>query len=434
VLLVRKSCLAKPFSTPRQRSIKIARNMKTLKAYIYSAVIFLTNYFFRLPIAILMFSKIKVRYRNSRIVHSTRGPFIFLPNHTNQWDPFLVSIVSWKPVRWVASDGLFRDTAKLLLLAIGVIPKIKGQSDMITIKELQRAISLGFPVGIFPEGEQNWDGTTSELIPATAKLVRLLKIPVIVSICRGAYLSKPRWAWKTRRTRVEIHYKRIIDAYEIEKMKLVEIERRIKEAFRHDEYEWQRRKMAPILSESRAEHLELVHFLCPSCERIGYLRSRGNVLCCTCGYQVVVDRFGFFSFPEGGPNFESPHEWVIWQNRVLLERIEEALDGDEPDPVLLSDARIALMKSERAKPMTHVLTGEARLFRNRIEVVGSGSGFFSFPLREISAINIFKQQKFEFRYRRAQYRLQPPNRSISGYKWEKACKGLQSLSVERGKW
>jgi len=408
--------------------------MKNIKAYIHSAVIFLTNYFFRLPVAILMFSRMKVRYRNSRIVRLTRGPFLFLPNHTNQWDPFLISIVSWKPVRWVASEGLFKDTAKLLLLAIGVIPKIKGQSDMITIEELLRAISLGFPVGIFPEGEQNWDGTTSELIPATAKLVRLLKIPVIVPICKGTYFSKPRWAWKTRRTLVEIHYKRIIGADEIEEMKLVEIERRIREALRHDEYEWQKREMAPILSESRAEHLELVHFLCPNCEKIGGLRSKNNALSCACGYQVVVNRFGFFSYPEGGPSFESPHEWVIWQNRVLFERIKEALDGDEPDPVLLRDEGIALMKSERAKSMAHVLSGEARLFCRRIEVGIPGGRVVSFPLREISGVNTFKQQKFEFRYRKAQYRFQPPNRSVSGYKWEKSCKAVRELLVERGEW
>lgn len=422
---------------PRQHAgcqLEWLKYMKIIKAYIYSAVIFLTNYFFRLPVAILMFSRMKVRYRNSKIVHRTRGPFLFLPNHANQWDPFLISIVSWKPIRWVASEGLFRDTAKLLLLAIGVIPKIKGQSDMITIEELLRAISLGFPVGIFPEGEQNWDGTTSELIPATAKLVRLLKIPVIVPICKGTYLSKPRWAWKTRRTLIEIHYKRIIDADEIEGMKLIEIERRIKETFKHDEYEWQKRKMAPILSESRAEHLELVHFLCPNCEKIGNLRSRGNTLGCACGYHMVVDRFGFFSYPEGGPVFESPHEWVIWQNRVLFETIKEALDGDDPDPILLRDADITLMKSERAKSMTHVLSGEARLFRKRIEVGVPGDNVVSFPLREISGMNTFKQQKFEFRYRKAQYRLQPPNRSVSGYKWEKACKAVRELLVERGEW
>ncbi len=359
---------------------------------------------------------------------------MFLPNHTNQWDPFLVSIVPWKPVRWVASDGLFRDTSKLLLFAIGVIPKIKGQSDMTTIEELRRAIALGFPVGIFPEGEQNWDGTTSELIPATAKLVRLLKIPVIVPICKGAYFSKPRWAWKMRRTRVEIHYKRVIDADEIGGMKLVEIERRIKEIFRHDEYEWQKSTMTPILSELRAEHLELVHFLCPSCERIGYLHSRGNILSCACGYHVSVDKFGFFSYPEDGPSFETPREWVIWQNRVLFERIKDALDGNESDPVLLSDAGFDLMKSERAKSMVYVLSGEARLFSNRIEVGDPGGELVSFPLREISAVNTFKQQKFEFRYNKAQYRLQPPNRSVSGYKWEKACKGLRELLVERGEW
>gem|GEM_PF-7123532 len=45
--------------------------MRSIKAYIHSIVIFLTNYFIRLPVAILMLSKMRVRCRNSRIVHST---------------------------------------------------------------------------------------------------------------------------------------------------------------------------------------------------------------------------------------------------------------------------------------------------------------------------------------------------------------------------
>ncbi|RKX95368.1 MAG: hypothetical protein DRZ90_10380, partial [Spirochaetes bacterium] len=120
-------------------------------------------------------------------------------------------------------------------------------------------------------------------------------------------------------------------------------------------------------------------------------------------------------------------------------RIKEALDSGtagigEADPVLLRDPDVTLMKGERAKPMKPVLTGEARLYRDRIEVGETGGEIVSLVLKETTAANTFKQQKFECRYEKNQYRLQQPNRSASGYKWEVAYKGLRSLLVERGEW
>ncbi|MCK5737139.1 MAG: hypothetical protein KAH21_11700, partial [Spirochaetaceae bacterium] len=215
-------------------------------------------------------------------------------------------------------------------------------------------------------------------------------------------------------------------------------ERRIEEALKHDDYEWQKENMVPIRSRKRAEHLELVHYLCPSCKEIGNLESKGNSLFCTCGYRVEIDRYGFFQYPEGGPEFDSPGAWVKWQDALMIDRIREALvdasQGGDTDPVLLRDANVTLMKGERAKPMKPVLTAEVRLYKDRIEIGDKGGEIISFVLREITAANTFKQQKFEFRYDKAQYRLQQPNRSVSGYKWEVAHKGLVDLLVDRGEW
>ena len=131
-------------------------------------------------------------------------------------------------------------------------------------------------------------------------------------------------------------------------------------------------------------------------------------------------------------------DWVKWQNRFLVDRIKDSLEaaaeGGDPDPVLLRDSDITLKKAERAMPMLQVQSGEARLYKDRIEVCDIGSEIISFQLRETTAANTFKQQKFEFRYEKAQYRFQPPNRSISGYKWEIAYKGLRNLLIERGEW
>ena len=261
---------------------------------------------------------------------------------------------------------------------------------------------------------------------------------MIVPIIKGGYLTKPRWSWNIRRCRIEVHYKRIIDGEEIKTMKLAEIERRINEALNHDEYEWQKENMVPIRSEKRAEHLELAHYLCPSCETIGNLKSEGNSLFCTCGYTVGVDRYGFFHYSEGGPSFESPRDWIKWQNSLLVDRIKDDLDaaanGGEADPVLLRDSNITLAKGVRAMPMMPILSGEVRLYRDRIEVGDIGGEVVSFILKEITAVNTFKQQKFEFRYEKAQFRFRFPTRNISGYKWEVAYKGLRNILVERGEW
>ena len=410
--------------------------MRKILVILHNVPIYLINFISKLVLPFILFPRFRVRYRNVRILYSMGGPYAMLPNHTNQWDPFIISWVTPRPVRWVASDSAFRDAFKYLLLAAGIIPKVKEQSDMVTLQYLREAKAQGNSAGIFPEGAQTWDGRMLELIPATAKLIRFMKVPVVVPIIKGGFLTKPRYAWESRRSRIEVEFKKVIDRDEIRDMKLSEIEKRIREALDHDEYAWQKQTRIPLESENRAEHLEVAHYICPSCEGLGTMTSEGNTLTCRCGYAVEVDPYGFFVYPEEGPSFESPHDWMVWQDAFLIDRIRDVLDSAEPgsDPILLQDPDITLMRGARAMPMLPVHQGEARLFRNRIEVGPPGGDIQVFPLRETTAANTFKQQKFEFRFEKAQYRFAMPTRSVSGYKWEVAYKGLRQILVERGEW
>ena len=410
--------------------------MKYILIVLHNLSIYALNFLSKIVLPFFLFPHFRVHYRNLGILYSMKGPYVMLPNHSNQWDPFILSWVTPRPIRWVASDAAFRDAFKHLLLAAGTIPKVKEQSDMVTLQYLREAKAQGHVAGIFPEGGQNWDGQMLELIPATAKLVRFLKLPVVVPVIKGAFLTKPRYAWRARRCRIEVEFRKAIERDEIQDMKLSEIENRIRETLVHDEYEWQKTARIPLRSRRRAEHMELAHYICPSCEGIGTLASSGNTLTCTCGYSVEVDRYGFLVYPDDGPAFDSPHDWLVWQDRFLVDQIVDKLDeaGPDGDPVLLRDRDITLMKGMRAMPMLPVHRGEARLYRNRIEVGPPGEETLVFPLRETTAANTFKQQKFEFRFEKAQYRFSMPNRTVSGYKWETAYKGLRSHLVERGEW
>jgi len=412
--------------------------MISVKTILHVIAIGITNFLSKFVFGIIIPLKLNVRYKNLQAVYSTHTSFILLPNHTSRWDPFILSFPVLRPIRWVGSDAVFRNSARILMMMCGAIPKIKEQSDMIAIQSMKKAVSLGHIVGMFPEGNQTWNGETIDIIPATAKLVRLLKIPVIVPLLKGGYLTNPRWAWTVRRSRIDVHYRRVIDADEVKTLKLVEIERRINDALSYDEYKWQKKQRVPIRSSIRAEYMELAHFICPACETVGNMQSQGNQLFCTCGYVVLVDKYGFFVYPENGPSFEKPSHWMRWQSRFLVDRIREKLDemrnGGNVDVVLLRDADVTLMMGKRALPMKTVLRGEARLYKNRLEIGNPGETVSVFPLRETTAVNIFKQQKFEFRFEKTQYRLQFPTRHVSGLKWEIAYKGLREIQVERGEW
>ncbi len=413
--------------------------MNKISSILHAIVIVLMNVISKPILMVLMFLRLNVRYKNLREIYTTRGPFLLLPNHTNAWDPFILSFIIPRPIHWVASDGAFRDSLlKVLMLMGGAIPKIKEQSDLLTLQAVKQAITMGHAVGIFPEGGQTWDGCSLDLIPATAKLIRYLKVPVLVPIIQGGYLTKPRWAWGIRRCRIEVHFKRIINFEEIATLKLAEIEQRLKGAIVQDDYKWQKKAMVPIVGERRAEKLELAFYACPSCEEIGTMTSLGNTLTCQCGYLVSIDRYGFFNYLKDGPSFDSPRDWIEWQNFLLIEKFRDAINGMGEDlnggPVLLQDSAIRLMMAKRAMPMRPIHQGDARLYPSRIEVGNIGGEIITFPLREISAVTTFKQQKFEFRYDKNQYRFAMPNRSISGYKWEIAYKGLRQILVERGAW
>ena len=65
---------------------------------------------------------------------------------------------------------------------------------METIRKTKRIVQQGGSIGIFPEGNTSYSGQTVQILPATVKLIKMLKIPVIIMNIKGMYLSYPRWA------------------------------------------------------------------------------------------------------------------------------------------------------------------------------------------------------------------------------------------------
>ena len=109
-------------------------------------------------------------------------PYIVVANHVSFWDPFWVNSFIRHPIQFVASDNLFRTfPLGFAMRLLGAIPKTKLMNDPETVRHIYRVLAGGGVVGLFPEGSRTNDGRLSPLVPAVARLLRRLKVPVIAA-------------------------------------------------------------------------------------------------------------------------------------------------------------------------------------------------------------------------------------------------------------
>ena len=126
----------------------------------------------------------------SNPLEDVRGPYLLLGHHVTNHDPIISNAFSKRLIRYIAGDANQDSIIKRFLLAmLESIPFAKNRSDAKSIRELVRHIKAGHPVGLYPEGGRNWDGTTDYLIPSTATLGSFVKVPVYATFFKGGYLS-----------------------------------------------------------------------------------------------------------------------------------------------------------------------------------------------------------------------------------------------------
>ncbi|MFW5694350.1 MAG: lysophospholipid acyltransferase family protein [Alkalispirochaeta sp.] len=211
-----------------------------------------------------------------------RGPMVLLANHVNFWDPFLLAFGVRRPIRFLAADGNFRTRGMhILMTAMGAIPKAKARTDMESLRILQREITAGEIVALFPEGQRTWDGRPRPIPPATAKLARVLGAPVVMAEIRGGYLSKPRWAHSRRRGRIEIHLRTILRGHELTHLPRSLIHQRLERALAWNDHDWQRATGVRFVGRRPAEGVEQALYWCPACGAWGTIRGEHERIHCT---------------------------------------------------------------------------------------------------------------------------------------------------------
>jgi 1-acyl-sn-glycerol-3-phosphate acyltransferase len=375
--------------------------------------------------------RFRIRPVGTEVFKHLKPPYVVVPTHHGVLDPFMVGSIVPEPVYWVTGDGSMRSSVMRMLLGlVGSIPKSKAIPDLETIGWIVEVIrKRGGVVGLFAEGQASWDGHTQAIIPSTAKLLKLLKVPVVVAVLKGSFSSQPRWAWNHRPNYMEIEFKLVMNGAELKAGTPEQILAVLEAAMDYDEEEWKASHPVRCGVSGRARHLELSLFMCPACGQAGTMRSYVNRLYCRgCGHVVRLSKdMAFTRVGSSRPRFVSIREWDLWQQSAFADLLRRA--RATPALPVFSDSGVLLLKGRRMNPLLKYRTGSLILYPDRVELATLLGERLQFPIAEIEGQTVIKQQLFEFYHGRTLYQFRFPRRFQSARKWAVAIEVLKATGL-----
>jgi 1-acyl-sn-glycerol-3-phosphate acyltransferase len=375
--------------------------------------------------------KYRIRGKNKKIFKTVKPPFVLLPNHVSMFDPPMVNIFVPFRIHFVMSDANLRSKFGKWVFGkhCNVISKTKVISDSSAVRKIVQLARKKRVICIFPEGRSSWDGVTHDIYFSTSKLLKVLKIPVIVPLIRGGYLTQPRWATSVRPGKMHIEYKKVFDGPELGRMTPHEIHKKLVDELWHDDYHFQRTTGQKYHTKRGAEYLERLLFICPECHSKTTLHSDGNTFLCTsCGFETLYTPEGLLKPVESGKHPDRTiTDWVNWQNAFFEKTIREMAYQKSIDPIFV-DKEITLLTGERLEPLKIVTEGTMALYLDRFTITDNNGRIINFPIEKIEGVQVLLSNKFEFYFQDAVYKFQFKDPRTSGYKYMCA---IQKIAPEK---
>jgi 1-acyl-sn-glycerol-3-phosphate acyltransferase len=358
-------------------------------------------YIFLKPLGRLIF-RIKYGYKGIRIKGKEKGPFFIMSNHTSMLDPVMLAFSFKGPIYYVASDDIFSIPfwSKILKFLVSPIPKVKGSSDLITIKAMINIAKKKQHIAIYPSGNTSYSGCEEHIPSQIGRLAKKMKLPIALFNSFGLYGVDPRWARAVRKGPAFGKVVEVIPYEEFKDMPDDELDARIVRGLSTNAFEQQ---VGTYKSKYRAEYLERVMFLCPDCEGIATMHSQGaSITCSKCGYQIEYGEDLHFHPVKGNTHFRTVKEYYDFL-RNYMQKYD--FSKHAPGEVLLSDDGERFILNERAKRKT-ILEESAtvKMYVDRLEIVGEKQKHL-FPLENIRAIAVQNRSKMLFYTEDAMYQL-----------------------------
>ncbi len=253
-----------------------------------------------------------------------KAPYVLLCNHNSFFD-FKVATRAFFPKRAnyvVAVDGFIN--REKLMRNVGCLGKRKFVSDPAIVKQLRHTLEVNKSIAvIYPEARYSLIGTTAILPESLGKLIKMFKYPVVTLISHGHHLHEPVWNLIKKKVPVKSVMTYLFSKEDLETMPLDEINKKLKEAFYYNDYEYQYNNKIKVRGDNRAKNLHKVLYRCPHCLTDYSMKSENNNLYCEkCNHNYFVDEYSKLKEVNGETIFDFIPDWFEWQRKEVRKEID----------------------------------------------------------------------------------------------------------------
>lgn len=266
-----------------------------------------------------------IRKHKSTITRDLKGvkpPYLLLCNHNSFLD-FKVMTAAIFPHRAnyvVTIDGFIG--REWIMRQVGCIAKRKFVNDVELIRQTSRLLKQGQIVVYYPEARYSHIGSDSVLPDSLGKMISYLQVPVVTLLLHGHHITEPSWDQVNRGTRVEAELKLLLSKDDVKQLAPENINEKVSEALRYDDYRWQFENKVLNDFPERARGMHHALYQCPHCRTEYKMTSGGDKLTCqACGKTWQLTEYGQLHALEGETEFEFPTDWYEWQRENVRQEV-----------------------------------------------------------------------------------------------------------------
>ena len=287
--------------------------------------------------------KYHVTYKLVDDINKYKGPAFIIFNHQSRRDYlFLKNLIAPHKFNMVASyQEFFRKKFTFLFKAGQVLPKKMFTSDPHGIRAIDSIIKQGGTVAFSPEGTSSIFGHNQPIVTGTGKFLKYYGIPVYFMKLEGSYLTSHKVDITDRIGKVYATLSLLFTPEQLKEMEWQEIDNKINEAFRHDDYKWNKEKRIKYKSKGKIlTNMNDMLYKCPKCGEELCIDTKGNTLRCTkCDNGGTMDDYyDWHPFDETCKLFDTPTDWVDWERVNVIHEIR-----DNPDYFIEEEVKLGKM-------------------------------------------------------------------------------------------
>lgn len=261
-------------------------------------------------------------------INKEKGPCFIIWNHQSRRD-YLFIKAAVEPLKFNMVAGypeFFKSHLRPLFNKVEVIAKKEFVQDINFVRDLTKIINEGGSIAFAPEGMSSIYGCNQPIVPGTGRFLKYFRIPVYFVKIEGSYLSSHKTCTDDHVGKVNITLSKLFSSEDIIKLPAEEIDNKINEIFRHDDYEWNKvQRIRYKTKRKAATNMSSLAYKCPKCGKELVMRDDNDKLYCKeCGNGCTInDYYDFIPFNKECVIPESLTKWVEFERRDLILEIRK---------------------------------------------------------------------------------------------------------------